>query len=330
MARYFASRILYALLTFIGITVAVFVLIHMVPGDPVRYYLAESGIGGPNVPDEIIETIRREHHLDLPLPAQYLIWLRDVVRLDFGESFSTGLPVRVLIWRKLPRTFELNLIAMVLAMLIAIPLGAKAGATPDSRIDRGSAITSFVLFSLPNFWVALLLIEVLAVKLQWLPLYGMRSGGADAMSMIERSADHLEHLVLPVTTLAYAQIALFTRFTRSAVRDVIRKDYIMAARARGSGDGALVWRHALRSSLGPVITLIGLMIPYLLSGSVIVERIFQWDGVGKLYFDAILSRDYPVVMALTVVTAVITLLASVLTDVLYAVFDPRIRFGRES
>ncbi len=329
MTSYFLRRILYAALTFFGVTVAVFVLIHAVPGDPVRYFIGESGLGGPGVPPEIIEQIRTEHHLDRSLPVQYGFWLRDVLLLDFGESFSARRPVRDLILEKLPRTIELNLIAMLVAMAIALPVGVRSGSRPGTRFDRGSAMISFILYSLPSFWVALILMELFAVKLQILPLVGMHSSGADEMSMVGRFVDHSRHLVLPVTTLAYAQFAIFTRFTRSSVLDVVGKDFITAARARGSGESTIVWRHALRSALIPLITVVGLMIPFLLSGSVIIERMFQWDGVGRLYFEAILARDYPVVMGLTVVTAIMTLLASLVTDLMYAAADPRVRFQED-
>jgi len=166
-----------------------------------------------------------------------------------------------------------------------------------------------------------------SIRLRLLPLFGMRSDDYLLLSGPERIADRLQHLVLPVITLAYGQLAIFARFSKSAVTEVIRQDYITAARAKGVAPGAVLWRHAFRNALIPLITLLGLTIPYLISGSVIVEQIFQWDGIGRLYVESILARDYPTVLGLTVATAVVTLLASLAADLLYAAADPRIRFG---
>ena len=177
--------------------------------------------------------------------------------------------------------------------------------------------------------MALILIQFFSVKLGILPLFGMTGDDYAEMSTAERVADRVKHLILPTLTLTYAQLAIFARFSKSTLTEVIRQDFITAARARGAGEGAVLWRHAMRNALIPMITLLGLTVPLLLSGSVIVEQIFQWDGVGLLYIDAIFTRDYPIVMGLTVATAIVTLLASVLADILYAVADPRVRLGEE-
>jgi peptide/nickel transport system permease protein len=184
-----------------------------------------------------------------------------------------------------------------------------------------------VLYSLPSFWVALLLIQWFSVKFGVLPLFGMVSNDYAELTPAQQFADRVRHLVLPVITMTYAQLAIFARFTKAAVTEVIRQDFIIAARAKGAGNASVLWRHAFRNALMPLITLLGITIPYLISGSVIVEQIFQWDGIGLLYYDAVLSRDYPTVMGLTVATAVVTLLASLLADIFYAVADPRVRLG---
>ena len=231
---------------------------------------------------------------------------------------------------KLPRTLLLNGVAFGLAALIGIPIGLWSARRPGRTFDRGCAILFFLLYSLPSFWVALLLMQFFAVKLQWLPLFGVTSDSFGDLSDAGRFWDRVRHLVLPVMTLAYAQLAIFARFSRASVYEVIRQDFITTARAKGVGEGAVLWHHAFRNALLPLITLLGLTVPYLLSGSVIVEEIFQWDGIGLLYFDSIRTRDYPTAMALTVVTAVATLLAGLVADVLYAFADPRIRLsGRE-
>lgn len=326
MSSYAARRLVYAVITFFGITIAVFVLIRAVPGDPVYYFMGGLRPGAA-VPQDVLDAVRREHHLDQPLLKQYAIWLRDVATLDFGHSFIDRRPVRSRIAEKLPNTFALNLAALLLALAIALPSGILSGARPNRWFDRGSGAAFFMLYSLPSFWVALLLMQLFAVKLQVLPLYGMVSDGYAQLSGWEKAFDRTQHAILPVVTLAYGQLALFARFSRSAVLEVARRDFIRTARAKGASEARVVFHHALRNALIPLITLLGLMIPYLLSGSVIVERIFEWDGIGRMYFDSILARDYPTVMGLTVVTAIITLFASLAADLLYGAADPRIRVG---
>jgi peptide/nickel transport system permease protein len=324
MHAYIVRRLLYAVITFLGITVATFVLIHAVPGDPITFYI---GTHGPNVSRPALEAMRHEYHLDEPLPKQYLYWFRGAVTLDFGRSTIDRRPVIERIGEKLPNTFELNLIAFLLSALIGLPVGLWSAARSGRRLERASAVFFFLLYSLPAFWVALLLMQYFAVRHDLLPLFGMASDEARSMSAPQQLLDHIRHLVLPVVTLAYAQVAIFARFSKSVLTEVIRQDFITTARAKGAGESAVLWRHAFRNALIPLVTLLGLIIPSLISGSVIVETIFQWDGIGRLYFDSILARDYPTVLGLTVATAVVTLLASLLADVLYAVADPRIRLG---
>ena len=325
MGAYLVRRFLYAILTFFGITVATFTLIHSVPGDPISFYVGNAN--SRTIPKATLDAIRREYHLDEPLPKQYLYWLRGAVTFDFGRSVLDRRPVTERILEKLPNTFQLNAIAFALAALLGIPIGLWSATRSGRPAERASAVFFFLLYSLPSFWVALLLMQLFAVKLGILPLFGMTSDNYLDLSTAEQFADRLRHLVLPVLTLMYAQLAIFARFSKSALTEVIRQDFITTARAKGAREVNVLWHHALRNALIPLITLLGLTIPYLISGSVIVEQVFQWDGVGLLYYDAILARDYPTVMALTVVTALFTLFASVLADVLYAFADPRVRLG---
>lgn len=327
MAGYLLRRFSYALLTFLGITVATFALIHSVPGDPVTFYAGRGGI--KSLRPEVLASIRAEFHLDRPLPEQYLYWLKGIVTFDFGSSVIDRRPVRSVVLEKMPATFQLNSVAFLIAALLGVPIGLWSASRSGRLTERASAVGFFLLYSLPSFWVALLLIQVFSVRLNWLPLFGMISDDYEFLNAAERFVDRLQHMVLPALTLTYAQLAIFARFSKSAVTEVIRQDYITAARAKGAGQARVMWRHAFRNALIPLITLLGLTIPYLLSGSVIVERIFQWDGIGLLYYNAILARDYPVVMALTVVTAVMTLLASVIADVLYVFADPRVRLSED-
>lgn len=328
MTTWLIRRLAYAALTFLGITIATFALIHAVPGDPISFYVGRAGMHG--VPEEVIAAIRAEHRLDQPLPAQYLHWLRAAATLDFGRSIVDRRPVRERILEKLPNTVALNVVAFLLAAAIGVPLGLWSATRSGRPVERASAIGFFLLYSLPSFWVALLLMQYFAVRWNLLPLFGMVSDEYAELDAGARAADRLRHLVLPAITLTYAQLAIFARFTKASLSEVIRQDFITAARARGTGSFSLVWSHALRNALLPLITLLGLTIPYLISGSVIVEKIFQWDGIGLLYLESIFARDYATVMGLTVVTAVVTLLASLLADILYAIADPRVRLGEQS
>ncbi|MBV8519728.1 MAG: ABC transporter permease [Acidobacteria bacterium] len=328
MRAYLVRRLLYALLTFVGITIATFTLIHSVPGDPVTFYVGRVNVGSLSA--QTLAAIRHEFHLDEPLPRQYLRWLRGAVTLDFGRSIQDRRPVRERILEKLPNTFELNFLAFLLAAGLGIPIGLWSAAHSGRLAERASAVGFFLIYSLPSFWVALLLIECFAVRYEILPLLGRVSDDYFELSASAQLADRMRHLVLPVLTLAYAQLAIFARFSKSALTEVIRQDFITAARAKGAGTAAVLWHHALRNALIPLITLLGITIPYLLSGSVIVEQIFQWDGIGLLYYDSILMRDYPTVMGLTVMTAIVTLFASLFADVLYAFADPRVRLGEEA
>ena len=323
MTSWVVRRLAYAVITFFGITVATFALVHAVPGDPVAFYIGRAGMH--SVPPSLLDSVRREHHLDRPLPVQYVHWLRSAASFDFGRSIVHRRPVSAVIAEKLPNTFEINLIAFLLAAAIGVPLGLWSAGRRGSRAEQATSIGFYLLYSLPSFWVALLLIQFFSVRLEWLPLFGMHSDGWQEMGLLQKAGDRALHLLLPVVTLAYAQTAIFARFSRAATVEVIRQDFITAARARGASPSALLWRHAFRNAMIPLISLLGLTIPFLISGSVIVERIFQWDGIGLLYFDAILARDYPVVMGMTVVTAVVTLFASLMADLLYAVADPRVR-----
>ena len=324
MTSYVARRLSYAVLTFLGITVAVFALVHAVPGDPITFY---TGTHGPhNLSQATLDAIRHEHHLDQPLVVQYLYWLRGILRFDLGVSIVDHRPVTAHILERLPNTFELNAIAFLIAAVVGVPIGLWSAAKSGRPLERASSVLFFLLYSLPSFWVALLLMQLFSVKLGVLPTFGMTSDEYLELSAGQQLLDHARHLLLPVTTLTYAQIAIFARFSKSALTEVIGQDYITTARAKGAAPQNVLWRHAFRNALIPMITLLGLTIPYLISGSVIVEQIFQWDGIGRLYFTAILTRDYPIVLGLTVVTAVATLFASLLADMLYAFADPRVRF----
>jgi peptide/nickel transport system permease protein len=323
MSTYIVRRLLYAALTFFGITVLVFALVHSVPGDPVTLLI---GLRGPTqISPAALAAIRHSHHLDQPLAVQYFWWLRGVVHLDFGESFVDRRPVIEHIVARLPNTIVLNGIAVLLAALIGVPIGLWS-ATKSGRLpERASAVGFFLLYSLPSFWVALLLMELFSVKLRLLPLFGIVSDDYLTLPPHEQLFDRVRHLILPVICMAYWQLAIFARFSKAALTEVIRQDFITTARAKGAAEVSVIWHHALRNALIPLITLLGLTFPLTISGNVIIESMFGWNGVGQLLIVSIARRDYPIILGLSVCTAIATLLANLIADLLYAAADPRVR-----
>jgi peptide/nickel transport system permease protein len=319
--RYIGRRLALAIPTLAGIVVLVFLLLHLAPGSPAS--AAGSAESGRRVSAAAREEMRRLYGLDRPLPERFARWIGRVVRLDLGESFVDHRPVSERIREGLPATLALNGLALFFTLAIAVPVGVAAGGRPEGLFDRASAIALFALYSMPVFWAALLLQTLLSVELGWLPLYGISSDPAPAG--LAGIVDRLAHLALPVTCLTYGSLAFFARLVRAGVLEARSQDFVTAALARGVSRRAALWRHAFRNALLPLITLLGLLLPGLLSGSVIVERIFAWPGLGRLYFDSILSRDYPVVLGLSLVGAVATLLATLAADVAYALADPRVR-----
>jgi len=322
MTRYVASRLLLALPTLFGIVVLVFLLLHLAPGSPVT---AAGGESGRRFSQKAAQEMQRLYGLDRPLPERFAKWISRVVRLDFGESFVDHRPVLERIDEALPYTLLLNGLALLLTLAIAVPMGVLSGGRPEGALDTAAGALLFALYSLPAFWAALLLQSLFSVKLHWLPLYGVASDTAPAGW--EGLSDRLAHLALPLVCLTYGSLAFFARLVRASVADVRQADYVIAARARGLSRRQALWRHAFRNALLPLITVLGLVLPGLLSGSVIIEKIFAWPGLGRLYFDSILARDYPVILALSLLIAVATLLLTLAADIAYAAADPRVRDG---
>jgi peptide/nickel transport system permease protein len=322
LTRYILRRLLLAVPTLLGIVVLVFLLVHLAPGSPIT---ARGADGGRRVSAQAAVEMKRLYGLDRPLPERFGSWISRVARLDLGESFVDRRPVSTRIREAMPYTALLNGTALLLALAIAIPLGVAAGGKPEGPFDRGSGAVLFALYSLPSFWAALLLQTLFAVKLRWLPLYGVASdlysGATPGLG------DRLAHMVLPVSCLTYGTLAFLARLVRSGVAEARESDYVLAARSRGLSRKQALWRHALPNAMLPVITLLGLLLPALLSGSVIVERIFAWPGLGRLYFDSILARDYPVILGLSLIGAVATLVATLIADIVLALADPRVRDG---
>ncbi|MEE8449362.1 MAG: ABC transporter permease [Thermodesulfobacteriota bacterium] len=323
MLRYLAKRLLMMVPLLLGITLISFTVIHLAPGEP-------TGLAtelNPRVTAEVRERLRVFYGLDKPLHEQYFRWLVRIVKLDFGRSFS---PDRRLvidkILERLPITVSLNVLSLLLIILIALPLGVLSATHQDTWLDRSTSLFVFIGFATPTFWAALLLMILFGVNLGWLPISGLRSLNFDSLTPFWQAVDLLKHIVLPVTLSALTSLAGLSRYMRSSMLEEIRQDYVTTARAKGLGERVVVYKHALRNALLPVITVLGLSLPALIGGSVIFESIFAINGMGKLFFDSVLSRDYPVVMGVLVMGAFLTLLGNLLADISYAWSDPRIRY----
>jgi peptide/nickel transport system permease protein len=280
----------------------------------------------PRVSAEAKERLRTMYELDKPLHQQYWSWVKKLAVLDLGKSFSSDhRPVADKILERLPITILLNILSMLLILLIAIPIGILSAVHQDSPFDKITSVFVFVGFAIPTFWLALLLMIFFGVNLSWLPISGIRSLNYEYLPAGAAFWDLIKHLILPVLLSAFGGLAGLSRYMRSNMLEVIRQDYIMTARAKGLSERVVIYKHALRNALLPVITILGLSIPGLIGGSVIFETIFAIPGMGQLFYMSVMARDYPVVMGILFIGAALTLLGNLIADVSYAVADPRIR-----
>ena len=318
MGNYLIKRLIQTIPILFGITIISFLIINLAPGSPVGMTL------NPTASPKVIEQMRKNYDLDKPLHLQYLLWLK---RLFTGNlySFKDGKPVLDKILERLPATLVLNFMATLLIFSLAIPLGIFSATHRYSFLDNLGTFLAFLGISIPSFWLAYLLI-LGVVKIFGVPVLGLRSFGLDQPGTWVLLSDRIWHLMLPATVLAVGGIAAISRYTRSSMLEVLRQDYIRTAKAKGLTDEDVYYRHALRNALLPIITLFGFLVPGLIGGSVIIETVFAWPGIGRLAYQAVLSRDYSVVMTILTLTSALTLLGNLVADILYAFTDPRIRF----
>ena len=322
MLRYIAKRLLFMIPLLFGITVICFTVMHLAPGSPTDLQTQMN----PRASVEMKERLRAMYDLDKPLPEQYIRWVGKLVVLDLGVSFSTDRrPVADKILERLPITILLNVLSMLLILVVAIPLGVLSAVRQDSLFDRVAGVVVFIGFAVPTFWLALLLMILFGVHLGWLPISGIRSLNSEYLPPGMALWDLIRHLILPVLLAAFGGLAGLSRYMRANMLEVIRQDYILTARAKGLSERVVIYRHALRNALLPVITILGLSVPGLIGGSVIFETIFAIPGMGQLFYMAVMARDYPVVMGILFIGAVLTLFGNLIADVSYALADPRIR-----
>jgi peptide/nickel transport system permease protein len=308
----------------LGITIISFTVMKMAPGDPTSLVTDLN----PNMNQETIQRIRAHYGLDQPWYIQYLKWLRNILTLDFGRSFAPDNRLVIdKILERMPITIIINVLSLLVIIAVAIPIGVMSAVKQGSLFDRGTTVFVFLGFAIPGFWLALLLMILFGVQLEWLPISGIRSLNYTELTSVGRVLDLGKHLILPVFVSAFGGLAGYSRYMRSNMLEVIRQDYITTARAKGLDERTVIFRHALRNALLPVITLLGLSVPGLIGGSVIFETIFAIPGMGQLFWQSVMSRDYPTIMGILVIGAALTLVGNLLADVSYSIADPRIRVG---
>lgn len=325
MIYYIIRRLLLAMLTLVLITFLIYALIRNIPGTPLTVAQA---VGDPSLrmSQADVERLEKAYGLDKPWILGYLDWGWKALRLDLGRSISRKEPVARLISQRIGNTLTLTVSSLLLTYLLSIPIGLWSTARSNSLAERSSSMLLYMLYSLPSYVAALYLQILFAVKLGWLPLRGIESPDHASMSPSGQAWDVFLHALMPVACFTYGSLAYYSRFIKSNMQEVIRQDYIRTAKAKGLSEWSILVKHAFRNTLIPLVTLIGLTLPGLLSGAIILEMIFNWPGMGTLFFESLRERDYPTVMGLTLMFSVLTLAGQLLADLLYSVVDPRVTY----
>jgi peptide/nickel transport system permease protein len=321
VAKFVLRRVAHAVVLVFVTIAATFFVIHLAPGDPLsRYY-------SPDVDPDAMQQVRVQLGLDDPVHVQFGRWLWSFVRGDFGMSLSEHRPVGDILRETIPRTLQLTVIAFVVQLLVGLGVGMIAAWKRRRAPDRILTLAALVVYAVPAFYLAYLLITFFSLYLGWLPTSGLQTIGRAEVTGWELFADRAAHLVLPVLVLGVASAAGLARYTRGSVMEAIGEDYIRTARAKGVSEGKVVWWHAFRNALPPILTVVGLSVPFLLGGAVVVEKVFAWPGMGSLFVDSIFARDYPVVLAVNFVAACMVIAGNFLADVSYMAADPRIKIA---
>jgi len=316
MKKYLARRILIAIPTFIGITILVFMVSYLASGSPLELLLSNQNIS----PAEV-ERMRIKLGLDQPVYIQYFTWIGNFFQGNMGNSYRTGQPVLKMVFNGLGPTVLLTVISVLIACLISLPLGIQSARYQNKGWDNFSSVFSFLATSTPSFFLALIFLYLFCVRFKLLPIGGMYDmGKKESLSVLIR------HLIMPSFVLGMQLVGNLIQFTRSSMLEVMREDYVRTARAKGLKEKVVIIKHVLRNSLIPVVTYLGMEIPLLLGGAVVTEQVFSWPGIGSLMIKSIDSRDYPVIMGITVLVAVAVLIFNIITDLVYGILDPRIRY----
>lgn len=322
MLTYIFRRLAGLLPLLLGITLISFFVIHLAPGKPT---VLEEGMN-PRVSLQARARLEKLYGLDKPIYIQYINWLKKFVFFDFGTSFIDNRPVSIKILERVPVTLTLNILSLFLILSIGIVIGVKSAINPGSLFDRLATIFVFFGFSVPTFWLALLLMNLFGITLRWLPISGLYGIDFEYLNFWAKLADLSRHIILPVFILSFTGLAGVSRYMRQSMITVLDAPYIQAARAKGLPEKQVLYKHALKNAILPIVTILGLSIPGLLGGSVIFESIFSIPGIGRLFFEAVMARDYPTIMAELSIGAMLTLIGNLIADISYAFVDPRIRY----
>jgi peptide/nickel transport system permease protein len=325
MTTYILRRVLWMFPILLGVSIICFTMLKLAPGDQVTVLLAQSRASGNVLTAQDRQELERLYGLDRPVYVQYFDWLKLAVRGNFGYSTRMRQPVIDVIRDRLPNTMKLTGVALVLTLAIALPLGILSAVKQYSKLDYVLTFFNFIGISIPQFWLGLMLVYLFAVHLGWFPTTGMRSANIEPGAW-NAFKDQFRHFVLPVTSITLVGIAGYMRFQRAAMLETIRQDYIRTARAKGLPEQQVIFKHAWRNALIPIITLLGYVFVILVEGSVVVESIFSWPGMGQLAVISLQQRDYPVMMGIVLLSATLILIGTLLADILYAVVDPRVRY----
>jgi peptide/nickel transport system permease protein len=324
MARFLAVRLAQSVVLVLIVLTVTFFILHLAPGDPMSRYF------DPDISPETIEAIKTRLGLDRPILERYARWMGSFLTGDFGVSLRYHRPVGELLAEAVPNTLRLTVAALFLYIIIGAALGILSAVRRYSVFDRVNTIAALFLYSIPSFWLALMLILVFSLKAGLLPSSHMETIGMSGSSGLALFWDRLRHLVLPAFVLGVASAAGMARYMRGSMLDVLREDYIRTARAKGLPEGRVFLKHALKNAAIPIVTIIGLSLPFLLGGSVVIEKIFSWPGMGRLMVDAIYARDYPVVLAVNFIVAVMVIAGNLIADIGYALLDPRVAYGKRN
>lgn len=325
MFGYIVKRLLLAIPTLFGISVVTFVIINLAPGDPA--YLQSSQVMDPRMSTRVYEDLRKYYGLDKPFHERYLQWIGRLARLDFGNSMSTdGRPVATKIKERLWPTMSLALISLTLSLGLSIPIGIYCAARQNRLFDTVSSTFLYALYSVPSYVMAVPLILLVSVQWDLLPFRGMTSDNHDSLSTTGKFMDLAKHYALITFCFSYGSWAYYSRFVRQNMLEVLRQDYVRTARAKGQSEWRVITLHAFRNTLIPMVTLLGLLLPEIIGGSVILEVMFNWPGLGRLFFESMMQRDYTTIMAMSFITAVLVLLGMLLADIGCALVDPRVAY----
>lgn len=314
--KYIGKRLLIIIPTFLGITILAYILTAMAPGDPIDMI-----VGTAQVDQAMVDKLRAQYGLDQPVIIQYFHWLGRLLQGNLGLSYRTNEPVLSMILSRLGPTLMITLTSVVISVILAIPMGVAAAVKPYSVWDYIASGISFLAAAMPNFFVSLILVFIFGVTLQMLPTSGMYSSAGE-----KTLSDLLVHMILPVAVLAFQQIGNLIRQVRGSMLEVLQEDYIRTAREKGLKEKRVVIRHGLRNALVPVVTTIGMNLPFIVGGAIVTEQIFSWPGLGSLMVQSINARDYPVIMGITVAIAIVVLIGNLITDLVYGILDPRISY----